>query len=279
MTTDDDLINSALNATLSSKKKLTLQEFDDFDLLDLNVEKPVKQKDALTTLTRRVQRREKQKRKPIAEWSSKDFYILALDILKTQKMYFHSSGIIALNEFAGLYDKFVERLGPKMECRILKEYIEWWCSVYLPQKTSQKVYVQDFGRDNCIDRYLKYVNLTAEVTESPEPVKSDPSNVPEDEVYKTGGLPMLLMSRGIVVAYRVLLKNKVSSPMIKITSELRKMSRDMFIRSLETTLASGPYPDRDRVDFISLSRSVIEMYKLEKKYMSVDYKGYFGGKK
>ena len=93
-------------------------------------------------------------------------------------------------------------------------------------------------------------------------------------LFELGGLPMLLMTEGVVVAYKVLQERNESGVYQKLSVALRGLTRDAVDKVLAITLSKKPYNSKYAIDFISVAKPALEYYGI-KDYADVKYREYF----
>lgn len=252
-----------LNA-IKQKKKNTPEVDFDFPEPDV-IEKWAKRKKKLESF----------KSKPTEEWGNVEFlryldYMLKeFGVVRAKNNTRRDS-----DKINHLYDRLVKRI-PEMSNHILKEFIEWWCSIWAPRLTGSEFHlgllIQDYQVSRFANRYKNAVPAAV-----PVPVEQSTCTVDDDSIYDLGGLSLLLMKRGLVVGWRVL-KNRetgdaLASHMIQKTT--MKFSSEILANVLQITFQGSPYPASDKVDFISLAKPALNCRGLTK-YTQAPYGAYF----
>ncbi len=93
-------------------------------------------------------------------------------------------------------------------------------------------------------------------------------------LFELGGLPMLLMTEGIVIAYKVLQERNESGVYQKLSVALRGLTRDAIEKVLDITLSKKPYNSKYAIDFISIAKPALEYYGI-KGYADAKYEECF----
>lgn len=227
------------------------------------------------------QRKLKKSKTPVKKWNNLDFVRYLDSILKLHDLRLERLSVIDSQAIGLLYDKFVPALKDKMSPDILKDYIDWWVSCYASNMHGRKIYVASISQDFLIERFLTRFELEDtlgirgnKVQAVAEKSSKDSTPITDAQLYKLGGLSMLLMSRGIVHAHN-LLKPSDNNVIMRIAETLKKMSKEVVIEVLETTKNLSPYPISQVVDFMSMSKMALDFYGITKKYETVKYRSYF----
>lgn len=274
MDSDIELILSALQDSSPKflRKRKVLQEFGDFGLCDGGVDK----KDAISKLSdqaRRKERSEKRKQLPVEGWNNKDFLTYTQDLLKPYRVHLENDGINGMNLMARMYDKLASHFCDAMCNRVLKEYLQWWVLSFGSGISSHSVYVQAIYDEKYVVMFVRRYN---EVVTGPKEGSARAVERDDATIFSTGGLPMLLMSKGIVVTHSFLRNRKEESPFTKIGKVLRTFSANVLKNTMDITINGAPYLAPHKVDFISIARPALELHSL-KKYLNLDYAKFFQG--
>ena len=277
MDIDTELIMSAVSSIKPKPRtQKMLQEIDDNGVHDFEFEPTVT--DAISKLAKKVQRTEKRRRMPVVEWTSVNFLTFINEQLKTYGFRLADTGR-KYDLLMRLYDKLAVHLGMLMSNQIFKEYLEWWIVTYAPTYNSHELAVQIMGRDSYIetfvDRYKSRLDTgKLELTKKSVVPKKD---ITDDKIYDTGGLPMLLMSRGIAISFNVMRSKGEKNIFTRISKSLREFSKDILLRTIEVTVNRAPYNESGKVDFVALAKPALDFYGI-KKFKDLDYNEYFKDK-
>lgn len=269
MIADTDLIRSAL-ADMPEKKTKTrkvLQEFGDAEVFELGSNDPAKKSDAITKVARRQRLREnrrKRKNRPIKDWTNSDFVVFANDLLKHYDIFLLNN---CPDQIAHLYDTLARCLRERMSNDILKKYIEWWSGCFASAQTESELYIQCLRNEKYIRMFLD--QFLRDAPDQTEKVEAD-----DDTLFSAGGLPMVLMSKGIVAGCRVLRDRGEKNVFTKVSKALKELSGKMLESSLNITISSAPYPNSDKVDFISIAKPAIDYHGI-KGYLELRSSDYF----
>lgn len=259
-----------LNAIKQKKKNTPEVDFD------------FPEPDAIEKWVKRKKKLESFKSKPTEKWGNVEFlryldYMLKeFGVVRAQNNTRRDS-----DKINHLYDRLVKRI-PEMSNHILKEFIEWWCSIWAPRLTGSEFHlgllIQDYQVSRFANRYKNAVPAVPVPVLVPVlvPVEQPACTVDDDSIYDLGGLSLLLMKRGFVVGWRVLKRKGMgdalaSYAMQKITG---KFNSEILVNVLKITLQGSPYPASDKVDFISLIKPALNQRGLTG-HAQVPYGAYF----
>lgn len=267
---DRQMDERALIINAIKQKKQNTPEVDfDFPELDV-IEKWAKKK----------KKQESFKRKPIDDWTNVDF-LRYLDYMLKEFGVARAKGNTRRDsdKINLLYDKLVKQLSVPMSNSILREFVEWWCSIWAPRLTGEEfqlgLLVQDYQISRFVSRYKKE-DIIKEVPD--DLLKSqaidEPSTINDDSIYDLGGLSLLLMKRGLVVGCRILKRRGVPNVDQMIQETIGQFNKEVLVNVLKITLQGTPYPESDRVDFISFATSALNRFGLTE-YTQVPYRAYF----
>ena len=252
--TERELILNAISRKNTPKKKKT----DVFDTIGADKPNP------LDKLVKRQQRKEQFKKRNITEWTTVDF-VNYLDVILKE------FGIIRVkrntrldsNQINKLYDEIANLLKIDMTNDILKEYIEWWCSIYAAQMSGQDFYLQNLSKEYQIKRFVSRYGQNGQTKEQNQliniPVASTVVN--DDILYDVGGLNLLIMKRGIVVGYKIIRKN-TNNPLSALRDSLVNFDSKTLINVMNITIQNSPYSSSDFVDFMTIAEPFLQKYKI-----------------
>jgi len=224
--------------------------------------------------------------KNINKWSNTDFlrYIKYLSGLSGFSFSASFSSVKDREVISKIYDKIAFHIQQDMNNKILREYIEWWINSYSYLMSGREIYPSIFIFDSYINKFVSRIRLqnipgnglSTYKDKEQEFIDNTNKKEPIDDItlYNHGGLPMLIMSKGIVISYTVLRQKGINSIFTKISAALQKLSNKALQKTMEITLQNAPYPREDIVDFIALSRAAL-VYHNMKQYLSLQYKDYF----
>lgn len=257
--TETELILSAMKMGMPKKqKKRVMKEIEPDPVIDA-LDDPIWKKAS----------RKPRAPKTVNQWNYRDFVRHVQKTLGLMGLRLESGVGYGRDEnlIVKLHDMFVPHFGDSMSNQILRDYLEWWIASYA-RLQDRPISLRTMMRDYHIARFIKsYGNnqrsLTMPVAASP-PVadRSAAPEVSDDELYALGGISMLLMSRGIVVANRVLTAKGEPKPLLQISRSLRSLSKGVLDQVMRTTLEASPYPKQDAVDFISLARPALRYHRI-----------------
>ncbi len=225
---------------------------------------------------KRKKKLESFKTKPIEEWGNVEF-LRYLDYMLKEFGVARAKGNVRSDseKINHLYDRLVKQI-PVMSNLILKEFIEWWCSIWAPRLTGTEFHlnllIQDYQIARFANRYKKE-EVAPIVIQQPASAFI-PMN--DDSIYDLGGLSLLLMKRGLVVGWRVLKKRGISDAMSSsmMQKTTMKFSGEILANVFKITLQGSLYPACDKVDFISLAKPALNRLGLTE-YTQVSYGTHF----
>lgn len=237
-------------------------------------------KDAISKMVKSYNRRDSWKRKPCLQWNGSDFIRYLDSILKDfkvpktfgnyrQECYYINS----------LYDTMVGLLGEKMNNGVLKDYIQWWCSIKAPRLTGSGFYLKMLVSDSMMKKFVsRYENNDNSLTEKPmiNTFSSLPDINDDISMYNLGGVPLLLIKRGIVISRFVSIQqgteeHKSNNEIIKFLSEF---NLEAIQKVVDITISNAPYAKCMEFDFISLIHSKLH-YSQSLNIVNLEYKSYF----
>lgn len=211
--------------------------------------------DAIEKWAARKKKQESFRNKPCKEWSMLDFSRY-LDFMLKEFGVFRSKNVARDCDYLNtLHDRLAKKLKSKMNNLVLRDYLDWWCSIWAPRYTASEVYLTLLMNDQQINRFVsRYKEREDEIAvEIPTEVK----DVSDVEIYNFGGLELLIMKKGIVVGNRVLRAKGVADAREELRKSLARFSKQALINTLNVTIQNAPYSRADQVDFISLSSPIL----------------------
>ena len=272
MQSDMDLILGAIKDSPRTKPvgRKVLQEFDSFGVCESE-----NGPDALSKMSSRIKRKEKsEKRRSLSasEWNSKDFLVYTQDLLKPYRVYLENNGSFGADMMSRVYDKLAQVFQDNMTNYILKEYLQWWVLLFGAGIRTHSIFVQTIGEEKYVAMFFKRYNESIYGGEKKSTTKAVERD--DETLFRTGGLPMLLMSRGIVRSHVFLRGKNDDASFTKISKTLRTFSVSVLKSTLDITSNGAPYPLGQKVDFISIARPALELHGL-KEYLALDYNKFF----
>lgn len=265
------LILEALNSTvMSAPKKLRKkkQMFEPpaplFDMKD----------DAIVKMAKDRKKREERKKRPINKWNNSDFCYYLKTLLKLHSMeYEQTNHMKDSNDMGRAYDKLVSHFLAKMDNYKLKEYIEWWVATHAEnfRRNERAIRIITLSDAVFIDKFVSRFDSAAPTS---KPIAVVENNLSEQELFEIGGVPMVLMHKGIVVTHRLLCQQEGKNAISQIQKALRSFSRDVLLVTMHKTLESSPYNRNDTVDFLTLARMALQYHDI-KEFNHLSYRAYF----
>jgi hypothetical protein len=224
----------------------------------------------------------KSKRAPKARvfnrWEPSDFVKYLIQSLANQGMVFDNPGARASEDMAALYDELVRRFPEKMNNELMRDYLDWWTKIYSTKLTGSTLYIRTLIKEYYINKFVQlYVGETYKPKEDiVSAVKAEQPAIDVNTLYSMGGLPMLLRSKGIVIAAKVLRDKNEPSWLMRISQTMQDFTQDAVLSTIDRTLEYSPYPCEQMVDFISIARPSLEYHRI-KTYSHINYKEHFKG--
>lgn len=246
--------------------------------VDFNFPEP----DVLDKWAKKKKRQESFRGKSVEDWTNTDF-LRYLDFMLKD---FGASRVKEnvrrdSDRINHLHDQIAKRLiSATMSNSILKEYLEWWCSIWAPRLTGGEFHLNLLRQDYQVNRFTNRYNAQRETIAAPpvEPkVESSASlDVNDEDIYDLGGASLLLMKRGIVICHRILKQRGVTNPDQVMKETLEHFNKEVLMKVMIITLQHSPYPMADKVDFISIASSVLNQHGLSE-YSLLSYEAHFRG--
>jgi len=221
--------------------------------------------DAISRLVKKKKRQERYKTKSCLQWGNLEFLQYLDSMLKDYGVIRHvSSTCRDLDQVNNLYDLLVKKIGSKMNNLVLREYMEWWCSIKAPRLTGSGMWLSHMIKQQPISRFSsRFVQ---------QDIKDSERYISNKEIYDAGGLSMLLTKRGIVVSYRMM-ESLNKNPSQEIQETLERFQESTLSKTIKSTISNSPY-NCSSIDFVSIVRPYLLKYGL-KEFANLDYKKYF----
>lgn len=222
----------------------------------------------------------KSNKKYITQWTNKDFALYFDGLLKIRGFSLERLTIQETEDVARLYDKFVI-LVPDMSNKILRDYLDWWSLYCLPSIKIERIYLNTLLNDKYIDKFCTLLssNELSLKKNGPNQISKaknnleKPLDIDDESMYNMGGVVAVLTAVGIVKTC-ALLKRKGIISTLSISEQLRKMPKKVFSDCFNLTLSLSPYPETDKVDFISVAKQAIDYHGFNK-FLKINYKEFF----
>lgn len=233
--------------------------------------------DAIAEEVKRKAKAQKYRQKPVSRWTYADFLrcldsLLALYDISYERQGAQSDGL----SVGRIYDRLADHFKSDMSNYVLKSYFEWWTNIYAQRMHDKPVYVQRLLDERVISQYMNRCAgpLLMMMPGEPEfPRILDDEDLDDNTLFEAGGLPLLIINRGIVAGYRMLKSD--SNVLDQISAVLRSLNKDVLDQVMRITIQRSPYPSDDKVDFISLARPCLEAHNLQE-YTKFQYQEFFG---
>ena len=225
--------------------------------VDFNFPEP----DSIEKWAKRKKRQESFKGKPCEEWTNVDFLRYLDSMLKDFGVSRAVENVRRDSERINqLYDSLAKPLQTKMSNLVLKEYMDWWVSIWAPRLTGEELHLYHLNQGYQTSRFVKrYEEDTIEEVES----KTQPiTTISDDEIFDLGGVSLLTVKKGLVASHRALKKRMASNPQQEIQDVLRSLSKSMLVDVMNLTIQQSPYLWDDTVDFISLALPELQKHGL-----------------
>lgn len=244
---EKDLILRAVSK--AKKKVIPNSHFDDND----------QKTDAIDLIVKRQQRKERFRILPSSEWVNADFLNYLHFLLKGFGVtWIRTNRRKESNDIDKLYDALVGVFKKNMSNEVLKTYLDWWCHQWASRCPDNTFYVNFLLRN---DRILKFVhdwpNLVernnTKISISPIEEVTDSVEYTSETIFEMGGLPLLMIKRGIVDAYHFLMNKNCLNAAQQIMSASLQMSDSVLRTVLTITAERAPYKG-EPIDFKSMVR-------------------------
>lgn len=216
------------------------------------------------------------KRKPMSRWDGYDFFKYLKDNISVHGIQIIPSRVRASELIRQSYDIFVTKMGSIMTNEIFKSYLDWWMSSYGYLLHGQVIYAGLLKDDLYIDKFLtRYSQNYTEQIQDKKVEQTSSLKIDDDTIYKQGGTHMLIMSRGLVIAYNVIIKFvSKATAMNDMKKFMRNITKDAAKEIMDKTIQSAPYDRHLTIDFISIVRPSLVFHGLQK-YISLNYSTFF----
>ena len=226
------------------------------------------------------------KNKPYKEWNLKNYLSYIQECLQVYDITLETRSVKDLSIISSLHDKLinnitiVEKTSKDIPSGILKDYIDWYTGLNGPILRGQEIWLSSLDNNKNISMFFRHYKLskydiTKIVKDTDKIIETGvDKTVDENTLYELGGLPMLLMSKGIVISYNVLKETKESNILNKLINALRQFSKTVLEQVVDKTILNAPYSKKQTVDFLSLARQALDFHKI-KKYNQLTYKSFF----
>lgn len=234
--------------------------------------------DAILKLAKKRSSRPRRE-KHLSEWTSQDFIKYFAKSLDQMGLSLDQGMSMRDGDWLlRVHDRIVDHFPQVQSNKLLRDYIDWWLGTSARLQRSS-IYVGLLAQDRYVEQFVKkYGNPGALLMPQQVPqvkaVDDQPAAVDDETLYEMGGLSMLVMSRGIVHGYRMLISRKESNVLTRISTVLRGFSKDVLISTIKTTIQNGPYAKSDAVDFISVARAALKYHGI-KEFDNTDYRNHF----
>lgn len=209
---------------------------------------------------KRKQREEKYKKTPISKWANIDFLRFldnALKVYGTKRVF--QNARTDSQHMAKLYDSLAQFLQKKMSNQILKEYLEWWTNLYADRLGEKELYLANLYDPKYVGKYL--LRFADEQIHTVIP-KTNQDKISDVQMYDLGGLPILLVKRGIVVASQFIQSTGDRNWRIAVENALSGMGKGILETVGQATLSNGPYRG-EPIDFVSIAKISFEKNGVE----------------
>ncbi len=225
--------------------------------------------DAMDKWVKRKKQEDSFRRKDCNDWNNADF-LRYLDFMLKEFGARRAKGNLRVdsNHLNRVYDCLASRLQDKMNNRVFKNYLDWWCSIWAPRLTGSEIYLTSLLKDYLIKRFVsRYSDEESckEILPQSKAVKAD-----DDSIYDLGGLELLVMQRGIIVGYQMLRHRLESDPAYVMRKTLSHFTKDTLINVMNITVQQGPYSRNHTVDFLMIAHPFLHEHNLVEIYSKSD---------
>ena len=238
-------------------------------------------KDAIEEMVKAKKRKESFMHKSCLEWTNLEFLNYIDFMLRGVGIYRSFGSIQRESDYINrIYDRLTKTLKDKMDNKVLRDYLEWWASIFASRMSGREFHLNNLMNELHISKFLvRYqAGINAEVVTPQDgpPVSSAPvKEYTNKEVYDMGGLPMLLIKCGIVNACK-LSKQQKGISLENIRTVLLSLTKPLLEKVLSLTVQRAPYSQSDEIDFISLALPATSQHNLVS-FSTLKYKDYFKG--
>ena len=253
MVDERDLILNALQQDAPPKRRKKVMKEIEPSLFD--------EDDVIMKKARKQARRDKRKVKTVDEWTSTDFLQFIHKLMPTFGLTLERRGLTDREKISKLYDKMVDIIGDNMSNQVLKEYFEWWISVFAIDMHDRPIYINNFMNDYQIRKFCnRFEQPVATVKKRAKKSTPPAKDLDIDSLFKLGGLSMAIMSKGIVLPYMYIKPKEGSKSGQLIISTLESFSKEVLQEAMEQTLSNAPYDGQDKFDFMLLISPVLRKH-------------------
>ncbi len=260
------ILSAMLKDTPTPRRRKVMQEIESSPLPE--------KADRLLKLIKR--KNNKPTPRSLSAWRNIDFLRYLDGLISPYGINREDRGILDAENLGRLYDDLASVLQQEMNHRILRDYIDWWVAMYCRTMKTRTIYTGMLLNTRQLTIFLRrLIDESGVVKQVPSTeLLCDDEEVDCYTLYKLGGLPMLLMSYGIVTARRVLKEANESSLSNAIVRVLNTFSKQAIHHTMEMTLKHAPYDESDLVDFVVLARPSCKSYGLNE-YIDLNYEEFF----
>ncbi|MHA2279335.1 MAG: hypothetical protein ACXAC5_00380 [Promethearchaeota archaeon] len=231
--------------------------------------------DVIEKWVKRKRRLDSWRQKECKDWNNADF-LRYLDFMLKEFGTTRAKGNTRSDSdrLNHVYDRLAKHRQSKMSNLVLKDYLDWWCSIWASRLTGSEMYLTSLLQDAQITRFVsRYIEQAEEAQVLPILTQE----VSDEHIYDLGGLDLLVMKRGIVIGYKMLRTRFVSDPAHQMRKTLSNLTKDALIGVMKTTIQKAPYPTSDKVDFVELAKPYLQNLGLVDMF-KISHKRYFRSK-
>jgi hypothetical protein len=230
--------------------------------------------DAICQLAQRKKRQPKVRK--LSQWTGADFIRYMQKNLDQYGLQLDAGvGMRDSSWILRLHDLLIDHFPGANSNKLVRDYIDWWVAVHA-RLQGDSIYLGLLVQSKYIDQFVEsHANKPSSRRRLPSREQNTPpANVDDTTLYELGGLSMLLMSSGIVRAYRILRNRNESNILSRLSTIIRGLSKQVTQETMNRTINGGPYPHDDLVDFISVARPALKYHGI-KNYDTIDYRDFF----
>ena len=222
--------------------------------------------DALAGVVKKIKTEKRHRHRRVSEWEYKDFLSYFNSLLSNYGVTYERLGPrVDLLSMGKVYDRMVELIGYDMNEEKLKEYLEWWTNMYAERYHDNPLKVSFLTNEHQIQKFIKRIAQSEDSADNINTgsIKSEPSDISAKDIYDLGGLPALLMEKGIVVAWEYLKRTKQNSTIQDIFVVLETFSKEVLENTMKITIDNAPYDMSQKIDFVELAYPLLDKFNLE----------------
>jgi hypothetical protein len=261
---ETDLIVRAMKMSTPKKHRKIIPEIEPSLINTTN--------DAISRMASRAIR--KKRSKPLKSWEAPEFLQYLIQALSNYSVRLARVSARDREDMAYIYDELVRRVNDDMSNIVMRDYIDWWSSTYARKMYGEELYVRQLGNDHYVDQFVNIKFNRSTNISVPENKSPADQTVDAQILYQMGGLPMLLRSKGIVVAANILRDKGDTNWLMRLSQTLHDFPKEAVCDTMLHTISGAPYLPECMVDFVSVARPALEYHRV-RDFVGLNYRQYF----